>query len=209
MYTIEILEKLFGSSAKVKIMRMFLFNPRSAYDSADIEKRAKVHRNNIRKEVALLENIGLLKKRHFFKTVEAKRRGKKVSYKKKTIGWTLNDDFFFLKPLQSFLIDSFPLKHADLCRRLNRTGKIKLLIIAGVFIQNPDSRVDLMIVGDNLKKNTLENTLRTMESEIGKELRYSYFDTEDFKYRLGMCDKLVRDVLDYPHEKVIDKIGAV
>jgi hypothetical protein len=46
-----------------------------------------------------------------------------------------------------------------------------------------------------------------MESEIGKELRFSSLNTEDFKYRHGVCDRLIRDVLDYQHEVVVDRIG--
>ena len=28
--------------------------------------------------------------------------------------------------------------------------------------------------------------------------------TEEYKYRISMYDKLVRDVLDFPHKKIID-----
>ena len=43
-----------------------------------------------------------------------------------------------------------------------------------------------------------------LEAEIGKELAYAVFDTPDFLYRANMYDKLVRDVIDFPHEKVLD-----
>ena len=33
---------------------------------------------------------------------------------------------------------------------------MKLVIVAGVFIKNNDSRVDLLIVGDNMKKRKIE-----------------------------------------------------
>ena len=51
--------------------------------------------------------------------------------------------------------------------------------------------------------------MKIIESEIGKELRYAYFSTEDFQYRLSMCDKLTRDILDYPHKKILNKLGAI
>ena len=46
-----------------------------------------------------------------------------------------------------------------------------------------------------------------IESEIGKEIAYTIFDTTDFEYRLGIHDRLVRDILDYPHMTLIDKFG--
>ena len=41
-----------------------------------------------------------------------------------------------------------------------------------------------------------------MEAEIGSELVYAIFDTKEFTYRLNMYDKLVRDILDFPHEVI-------
>jgi hypothetical protein len=82
-----------------------------------------------------------------------------------------------------------------------------MVIVSGVFIQNTDSRVDLLIVGDNLKRTAIDRIVKNMEAEIGKELIFASFETSDFHYRLGMYDKLVRDILDYPHQKLLDKIG--
>ena len=74
-------------------------------------------------------------------------------------------------------------------------------------IQNWDNRIDLLIVGERLKKGKLERTIRSMESEIGRELKYSILDTTDFQYRYSIGDKLVRDVFDYQHQIVLDKLG--
>jgi hypothetical protein len=90
---------------------------------------------------------------------------------------------------------------------LSRAGKLKLVIITGFFIQNTDSRIDLLVVGDTLRKGTLENAIAMVEAEIGREIRYAAFDTADFNYRLKMYDKLIRDVLDFPHEKILNKLN--
>ena len=95
----------------------------------------------------------------------------------------------------------------EVVKKLSRYGKIKLIIITGIFIQDPDSRVDLLIVGDEIKEGQMSKAISVMESEIGKQIRYSIFKTDDFKYRMGIYDKLVRDILDYPHEVIYDKIG--
>ena len=70
-----------------------------------------------------------------------------------------------------------------------------------------EREVDLLVVGDNLRKGTIENIVKTIESEIGREIRYAFFETADFQYRLGIYDKLIRDILDFPHEKILDKLG--
>ena len=62
----------------------------------------------------------------------------------------------------------------------------------------------MLIVGDRLKKNILAQIIKGLEAEIGKELDYVVLDTEEFKYRLDMYDKLVCDILDLPHMKLLD-----
>ena len=193
----ETLSKLFGSEAKVKIMRMFLFNPEHVFDVRDISQRTKTNPITVRKEISLLQKMRLIKRR---KLTRKKSNGH---------GFVLDSHFAYLLPLQNFLINIEPLNPKEIIKKISRLGNIKLIIIAGVFIQEPESRIDLLIVGDHVKKGTLENTIKTLESEIGKELRYTYFTTEDFKYRLGMFDKLTRDILDYPHRKVLNKLGIL
>jgi hypothetical protein len=84
-----------------------------------------------------------------------------------------------------------------------------MIIAAGVFIQNWESRVDLLIVGDDLNITKIESVIKMIESEIGKEIAYSAFETQDFQYRMGIHDRLVRDILDYPHVTLLDRLGVV
>jgi hypothetical protein len=204
---IEILEKIFGSAAKVKIMRLFLFNPEASFDTGQIAERAKVTSSVTRHEVHNLVKIGLIKKRSFFKEVVIRRGSKKKVYHRRASGWTLNEYFEYLVPLRNLLEHVSVKRNRSIVRKLSRIGTLKLVIMSGFFIHNTDSRVDLLIVADNIRKVTLENIIKTIESELGREITYSAFETEDFKYRLGIYDKLVRDILDYQHEKILDKIG--
>ena len=108
--------------------------------------------------------------------------------------------------LQSFLLGTAPVQQNQVLKQLTRVGRLKLVIIAGAFIQDFDSRIDLLIVGDNIKRIPLENAVRRLEAELGRELRYAVFNSRDFQYRLNVYDKLVRDVLDYPHQKVVNRL---
>lgn len=203
----EILSKLFGSSARVKILRLFLFNKNKIFDINKIASRAKVSVFVARKELVMMENIEFVKRKIFYKTVERISGSKTIKSKRKVAGWVVNEKFLYLKPLYQFLINATPLKSKEIEKRINRIGSVKLIIVSGVFIQDWDSRVDMLIVGDKLKKSNLESTIKSIEAEVGKELRYATFSTEDFKYRLNIYDKLVRDILDYPHEVIMDRIG--
>ena len=202
----ETLSKLFGSTAKVKIMRLFLSNDDMVFDNEEISRRTKVPLVTLRKELNVLSKISLIKKRVFYKEIIKKKRGKEVMEKKKMNGWVLNLDFSFLAPLKNLLVKGSPVASKDITDRLKGGGVIKLIITSGVFIQEADSRVDILIVGDNLNTSYLEKAIHILESEIGQELRYSILETADFNYRLGVYDKLLRDILDYSHKKILNKL---
>jgi hypothetical protein len=203
----DILEKLFGSTAKVKVIKLFLFNPESAFDTSQTSERSKISKEAARKEISNLLEIGFIKPKSYTKEIRRQKNRSIQIFRKRVNGFTLDPKFPYIEAIQSFLSNINPFKHKDIIDKISRAGKIQLLIISGIFIKNPDSRADLLVVGDNLKQGQLDNIMKTIESEIGKEIRYAVFETSEFKYRLSMFDKLIRDILDYPHEKIINKLG--
>ncbi len=168
-------------------MRLFIFNPTLAFTAAEVAARAKVSPVATRKELANLVKAGLVKK------------GSKT--------YSLNRAYRFLPAIGNFLIDATPLSEKEIVRRISAAGSIKLILTSGVFLHNPDSRVDMLIVGDHIKQGKLLTVMGAIEAELGKELRYAVFETSDFQYRLGIYDKLIRDILDSQHEKILNKLG--
>jgi hypothetical protein len=205
---VERLGQLFGSEAKVKIMRLFLLNTGTPFDAKQISLRARVSLSECRREMRELIKASFVKPKKFVKheMVSRRRGGRKVMVEvsRKTSGWIFDESFEYKSALQNLLLDTEFITGADLAKRFRPSGKIKLMVTAGVFTKDPDSRLDMLIVGDNLKRGTLERTVKMLEAEIGKELAYAVFETNEFLYRANMYDKLIRDVIDFPHERVID-----
>lgn len=168
-------------------MRLFIFNPTLAFTSAEVASRAKVGGSSARRELATLVKSGLIKK------------GTKT--------YSLNRGYRFLPAIGNFLIDATPLSEKEIVRKVSTAGNIKLILTSGVFLHNPDSRVDILVVGDHIKHGKLTTVMSAIEAELGKELRYAVFETSDFQYRLGIYDKLIRDILDSQHEKILNKLG--
>jgi hypothetical protein len=204
----EILSKLLGTEERVKIMRLFLLNPEMSFDVSDITERSKVNKNALRREISLLSKIGFVKPKVFTKETQKTIAKKTKIIKKKVSGWQLSIDFPLLLPVRNLLISTEPIRHEDIVARFKSAGKVKLIVLAGVFLQKEDSRVDILIVGDELKKKNIENSLRAIEAEIGKELSYALFETQDFLYRMNMYDKFARDIFDFAHEKIFDKLNV-
>ena len=173
-------------------------NQEQAFEINDVVSRSRVIKGNVRREINALLAMGFIKPKTIIK--EGYRGAKK-----RVPGWQLNGLFPYLNSIRDLLIDPKLILQEDLLSRFRPIGKIKFMLVAGVFIGDArDSRVDLLIVGDKLKKNILQQVIKSLEAEIGKELDYVVFDSGEFKYRLDMYDKLVCDVLDYPHEKLVD-----
>jgi hypothetical protein len=192
----ETLTKLFGGQARVRIMRLFLLND-GPFEIDDVVSHSRVNKANVRKEINMLTNIGFLK----IKTITKEGyRG----VKKKVSAWELDPMFGHLVAIKEMLINPDILLQDDFVQRFKPAGKIKLLIVSGIFIGDDKSRADVLIVGDKLKKNIIQQVMKNLEAEIGKELNYVVFDSEEFKYRTDMYDKLVCDIIDLPHKKLID-----
>jgi len=196
----DTIAKLLGPT-RLKVLRFFLQHEEDAYEDRDIAKRLKVRLSTLRKELKFLAGIGLLKVRISYSVLSSTR-----VKKKKFKGWHLVRQPV-LGPLKRFIFNTVPFKHDEVVQRLKGAGKIKLLILAGVFIQNDESPIDILIAGDGLRRASIETSLRTMEAEIGRELNYAVFDTDDFLYRMEAFDKFIREVLESPHQKVIDRLN--
>ncbi|OHA58986.1 MAG: hypothetical protein A2571_01255 [Candidatus Vogelbacteria bacterium RIFOXYD1_FULL_44_32] len=194
----EILEKLFDSKHRVKLLRLFLFNPEVVFDRVEILKRSKVPALAIRRELALLVGVGLIKQKRA--TVVRNGRRKTVQ------GWELDPSFPLSQNLRSLLNTDFLRRKTDIIKRFRNCGRVKLLVVSGVFLNEDDQRLDILLVGDHLKKVIIEKNVRSIEAEVGRELNYAMLETEDFLYRVGTSDRFVRDIFDYPHERMIDKL---
>ncbi|MBP6866392.1 MAG: hypothetical protein KBC12_02540 [Candidatus Pacebacteria bacterium] len=179
----EILSKLIGSPARIKIMRLFLQNKDTVFLPKDVSSRSRVSSDVLRRELKLLQSVGFLKKN--------------------TKGYFFNIAFKYTREFETLLVGSDTMDETSIAESFKKVGKTKLLIVSGFFIKNKDSRIDLLIVGDSLQKGKIEEAVKKLESEIGTELTYATFDTNEFVYRLNMYDKLVRDILDFPHKVLI------
>lgn len=179
----EILGKILGNPARVKIMRLFLLNPKKTFSKKEVVKRSRVNSVLAGKEIKLLSSVSFIKKY--------------------SGNWIFNPFFKYAKEFDRLLIASDSLDRKIIVDSFKKVGRVKFLLISGIFIKNKDTRVDLLIVGDRMKKSKIEEEIRKLEAEIGTELVYAVFDTKDFLYRLEMYDKLVRDILDFPHEVIL------
>ena len=151
--------------------------------------------HSIKKEIDELKKILLIKK-----TKTAK------------IKYSLNSNFEFFSELKDLILKASPAEKNKMVAKILKLGRIKLALVSGVFLSgnvsvNDNSVADLFIVGDEINKDRLRIFLKALEAEVGKEVKLSIMDKEEFDYRYGMFDRFVRVLLESPHEKIINKLG--
>ena len=88
---------LFGSPARVKLLRFFLFNPSKEFTFDEISRRAKLVRRTARTEMNALERADLIKKKQVYQQLEGHTKRTRVQ------AYTLNKEFAELQALQTFL----------------------------------------------------------------------------------------------------------
>lgn len=135
MYFMEILAKLFGNETRVKLLRLFLFNPDNNYSLSEIVSRSKSNKKDVSKEILNLIKTNIIKKKSITREVQQKKKKKIIIKKVHEIGYGLDNKFPYLQALKNLLI--MVSLHADdtLVKRFSSINKIKLFITSKVFIQ--------------------------------------------------------------------------
>jgi len=187
----EPLAKIFGSPARLKVLRLFMFNQNNAYSLAEVANRSKLSPDVVRHELSELVASTLLRK-----------KGARAAAR-----YQVSPRFEHLVALDTFIRDTTSVRPQDILSALKRAGAPKLVVLSGFFTSMAEPQIDLLIVGDHLDERVLAGAVHSLEAELGREIRYASFATDDFKYRRGAYDRLLRDVFDYPHRILVDKIG--
>lgn len=185
------LSRLFGSAARVKLLRLFLFNDDLTFLATEAAFRARLTKEVARKELTALTKAGILRK----------KTGKSP------VGYGADKRFPHYDALRVFLRTTTDVSDSAIVTSFKKAGTVKLVVLSGLFTGALESKLDVLIVGDRMEERPLATAIHALEAELGRELRYACFTSEQFKYRLGVYDRLLRDVFDYPNRVIVDKIG--
>ncbi|EKD46547.1 MAG: putative transcriptional regulator [uncultured bacterium] len=189
----EILESLFGSKSKTRILRFFLLNFEKEYSVVDIAKKNMIAVAATRKEINELKKIKFL----------SEKMKKGVKY------YSLDQEFCYYSELKSLFARSTSSPESKSLARIKTIGDVKLALISGIFLNYPKSKVDMVLVANNVSRGKLKSVMGMLEAEIGKEVSFVLMNSEEFKYRLDMLDRFLLDFMEGTHLELIDKIPGL
>lgn len=199
----DILAKLFGSDLKIKVLRLFLNKPDETFVLPEIAKRLNASPASLKKQIKELLALNFIKPDSKELIIEFKNKKQK---KTKIKGFRLNKFFPFYWPLKNLILDTPAISREIIVKKLKGAGKLNLIVLAGSFLQDDKSKLDLLVVGDRLSRAKIDKAVKSIESSIARELNYSIMPTDEFKYRRNMRDRFLYDILESPHEKILNKL---
>ena len=182
---------------RAKILRLLALHDKERFLVGDIAKRVSVSAPASEKELGKLAGMGVI--------TMHEGEGKNARERKKEARYSLNERFKYANALSAFIHEVSPERFNDVERALRGTGRLTTIVLSGVFIGDMNRPADLIVVGDFVNDKRLEKAVKSFEPKYGREIRYAVFSTPEFRYRLTIQDKLVRDTLDYPHRVLMNK----
>jgi hypothetical protein len=199
------IEQLFGSKTRVKLLQLFYQNPSRSFYVREITRKIDEQINSVRRELANLLSIGLIKSdsnnnRLYYEVSQSFEHypalssifaGKKFKAPKKesVATETIEKETPKTETVAEAIIDD------PFAKELAKAGNIRLVAYTGQFTRDESTGVDIVVVGD-INYSALENLISGLETSEKKELRYSVFAPEEFAYRKQVNDKFVVKLID-------------
>ena len=182
------LKRLFTSNTRIKLLTVFLMNQDQEYFIRELTRKLNEQINSVRRELDNLKKFGLLRSR-------AKNR-KKYYY--------VNKKFIFLEELRSIIIKGLS-SNDTVTQDIKAMGEVKLLALAGIFINKPTEGVDMLIVG-NIDRERLTKYINN-DLKTERPVKFAIMDEEDYKFRLSCNDQFVSDIInDRGNQIVINQL---
>lgn len=202
------IEQLFGSKTRVKLLQLFYSNPNRSFYVREITRKIDEQINSVRRELANLLSIGI---------IVSDTTNNKLYYE-------VNQKFEYYEPLTAIFGGSNvkkasakpALKVGDppMADEFNDNtdiktlGNVEIAVYTGQFTRDEATGVDVFLVGD-INQTKLQRFMAELEAKEGKELRYTMMSLSDFQYRLQIKDRFVSNVIRAKKQILIDKHSSL
>ncbi len=179
------IDALFGSKTRVKLLHLFLNNPNRAFYVREITRKIDEQINSVRRELANMLSIGI---------VQSDNSNNRLYYE-------VNQAYTHYEPLKAIFGDGASTTVAtespssDWSKRLKPLGDVRLALLAGGLVRGSKTDVDVLLIG-SLNKTQAKKFIKDMEDEEGRSLNYTIMTYEDFYYRLSIKDRFVTDIIN-------------
>lgn len=200
------IEQLFGSKTRVKLLNLFYSNPSRAFYVREITRKVDEQINSVRRELANLLGIGI---------ITSESTNNRLYYE-------VNQDFEHYKAL-SMVFGAKPEKKAKkaketteepeqeadvvvehpMAQSVRSLGRVELALLTGLFTRDEMPGIDILIVGD-VNKPKLTRFISDLEKEENREVRYTVIPLANYQYRLQINDRFINNILSAKKQIIVN-----
>jgi hypothetical protein len=200
------IEQLFGSKTRVKLLQLFYSNPNRAFYVREITRKIDEQINSVRRELANLLSIGI---------IASDTTNNRLYYE-------VNQTYEFYDPLRTIFGQSGEVETTESVKapktataattpapnaerdKIKALGNVEVALYTGQFTRDETSGIDALIVGD-INQHALQKFMSELEAQEGKEIRYTVMPSQEFNYRRQIKDRFITTVLGSKKQVIIDK----
>lgn len=214
------IEQLFGSKTRVKLLQLFYSNPNRAFYVREITRKINEQINSVRRELSNLLSIGII-------TSDATQN---------RLYYEVNQDYEYYRPLAAIFggaaVEDIPAPvaaektakkepakkaaapepakpHADvssehpMAKSFRGLGRVELALLSGQFTRDDSAGIDVLIVGD-VNTSKADKFMADLEQAENKELRYTILPLDNYQYRVQINDRFITNVLEAKKQVIIN-----
>lgn len=188
------IDALFGSKTRVKLLHLFLNNPGKSFYVREITRLIDEQINSVRRELSNMLGVGI---------ITSDSADNKLYYE-------VNQRYEYYVPFRAIFADEIvePVqndtkKAATWHSYLSELEGVRLVLASGVLVSGSASKVDLLLVG-SVSPAKLQRLMKTIEKAEGRELNYTLISYDEFYYRLSVRDKFITEITGGKHTVIVD-----
>lgn len=189
------IDALFGSKTRVKLLHLFLNNPGKAFYVREITRLIDEQINSVRRELSNMLEVGI---------ITSNNTDNKLYYE-------VNQRFEHYVPLRAIFADQKVASVSDTAKttesawlkQVKSLPGLRVAIASGILVPGSASEVDLLLVGSIVPKK-LAAVVAQLENAHGREIAYSTLTYDEFYYRLSVRDKFITSILTNRHSVLVD-----
>lgn len=193
------IDKLFGSKTRVKLLHLFMNHPGQSFYVREITRLIDEQINSVRRELSNMLEVGVItsdtadnklyyqvnQRYEFYTALRAIFAGEPITAEQ-------------VGPTNSEGVNE---QHVTL---INEIPALRLALFAGVLVKGSISPIDILLVG-NLPANKVKAAIAMIEKLEGREINYTVLPYDEFYYRLSVRDRFITEVLAGKHSVAVDK----
>ena len=173
------LEQLFGSRTRAKLLYLFLENVDQAFFVREICRLINERIHSVRRELQNLDKFCL---------ILPKNEDQKKYYR-------INTEFPILEELKSLIEKSKILAQKSLNQKAQKLEGIKYLALTGRLTEENDIQTDVLFIG-KVSRDAMEKFIDELKKIYRMEIRFTHFSLQEYNLRRSVTDKFLYSIIN-------------